>query len=287
MRGISNVENLSDSRNCWRDNDYNRHILLYGNNSIFTGRIELLDILELFAEIFKLSGFILVGLMFFHLGQIRTTSILKSLLFIFLGFGILNFILNTSTTKILIVGELPIELAIPLSDLGYFTFSIVFIIWGTLFGTFLIQNIAESRVFYIFILIFAFGCSAFHALLIIFYFSNPFNVYLQYVIVQTFAALFTLAFLVFTIIWIVKQSSISELKPDTPKQEKPIEQNLSLQEKIIKASKVYTRISYKKLANILNCKPRALLDQLMELVNEKKVNAKIEDPDVIFQEKLD
>ena len=56
---------------------------------------------------------------------------------------------------------------------------------------------------------------------------------------------------------------------------------MSLNEKIIQASKKFTRISFEKLAKELRCEVPELRKTLTSLINTKQINVAIEDPDII------
>jgi hypothetical protein len=110
--------------------------------------------------------------------------------------------------------------------------------------------------------------------------------FIQYFILLSLSNIISAVFFVFILVWFVKKEREfykEEKSEEIIEKESSIEKDSDLEDKILKASKVYKRIPYKKLAKILNRKTPDLLVNVTELVNEGKLNAIIEEPDIIFQ----
>jgi len=63
----------------------------------------------------------------------------------------------------------------------------------------------------------------------------------------------------------------------------PVKKMLSLKDKIRKASLSYTSIHFKKLAKIIQCDDKKLLNTVSDMISSKKIDAIIEFPNIIFK----
>ena len=91
--------------------------------------------------------------------------------------------------------------------------------------------------------------------------------------------LLTIGILLFSRLW---AKGISSARDERRK--RALEEVLSsFKEKILNASQAYSSIHFKKLAKIIGCNDRLLLNLISKMVVSKEINAVIEFPSIIFK----
>ena len=225
---------------------------------------------------FAMPGAILLGVGFLYPGKVSNKSILRWLFIFLLVWGIIFIILDIPA---FISPMLPdyLDNLIGYKNGYFWTFGMI--AYEIIFGVYLLPILNESKKFHISIICFAFGAAI---LTIIYLYIFPPSIYAIYtpqiLDFEKITFIFSIVAFSLIVIWLNKQRSKEKsITQEAAKMEKSL-----LEEKLMNAASLYTRIPYKKLAKVLNCKTDDLLDLLTDLVKNKTLQAKIEEPDVIF-----
>lgn len=218
---------------------------------------------------FILFGVVFTGLAFFYFGRLKKSTLLKVICILIIGIGALYFSWNF------------LHIFSPWYQTPVNTgYEILIAVFGLLFGIYRIKEVDSHTVEKVTTGIFALSASGFAFFSVLLPFIHIFlweildDIYVLLTEILVYLILWVgLGFLLLTIMWFVRLN-VDELAS---------QKNLALRDELIKASKVYTRIPYKKLAKNLNCSEKELLSLITDMINENKISASIEEPDVLFK----